>query len=947
MSSFALAAGLRHLRGKLAVRQRSADSDEQLLHAFTSRRDESAFAVLMHRHGPMVLHVCRRVLGHEQDAEDAFQATFLVLAQNAAALRSKTSLASFLHGVAFRTAMKAKQSAIRRRKHEGQAPPRPPADPADELSWREVRALLDEQIARLPEMYQSVFVLCHLEDLSRAEAAQRLGLKECTVLSRLAKARKLLSQRLARRGVELTAMLAAATLATPPASAVPAGLMASTIQAAVATAAGDGLGGIVSASVAELVKGATAAMMVSKAKIATVLLLTAALLAGAGAWTCRTLAISQPVEPSVKTPASPVFLAQARPAETPQREKDASATVTGRVLDPDGKPAVGASVYVHSVAEKERPILSTTTAKNGRFSLVLPRSRLVVPETQAPLRALTIVAMTKGCGPDWQEVPLDGLGREITLHLVKDDVPIQGRILSLEGKPLAGVEVSVQRIMAFPKNDLGRVLQAVREGNIFWHQLTEVRELERPIAERSQGKTDADGRFRLDGIGRDRIARLHWKGPGIHYNAIWAMTQAGESVQDAKKKTRIYAAAFEYLARPSRLICGTVREKDSGKPLPGIHIYSVDTTAHVQTDAQGRYELPGLPKGNRYELMSYADSGAPYFSASIVAKDTPGLAPLTADLEMTRGISCKGKVLDEQTGKPVKGSVEYYPLRPNPYVPDNYGLGGMFSSLSQGGVAVDGSFQCSVLPGPGCLVFRADDSQRFRSACVDAGAINKLMGTKDLLYVSARGGSEVVGVDQARYQAIRLIEPKRDEKEVVQTLRPVLDRPISGIVLNPDGKPLTGVSMSDWETHYRRMEKTLATEKFTIHGVNPLRPRRLYFVYGARHLIAVVEVKGTETEPLAVQLQPWAAVHGRLLDTDGRPLRNAKVGSDAFLVGGACTDDEGRFRLEGLIPSLAYDLTFTCEKNKRLVSGTLAKGFIAKPGEVRDLGDVRTMKTGE
>src|SRR5215472_6898794 len=130
MSSSALAAGLRHLRGKLAAQEHREDSDEQLLHAFTSRRDDSAFAALVRRHGPMVLHVCRRVLGHQQDAEDAFQATFLVLAGNAAALRKKTALASWLHGIAYRTAMKAKQSAARRRVHEGQVRSRPSADPA-------------------------------------------------------------------------------------------------------------------------------------------------------------------------------------------------------------------------------------------------------------------------------------------------------------------------------------------------------------------------------------------------------------------------------------------------------------------------------------------------------------------------------------------------------------------------------------------------------------------------------------------------------------------------------------------------------------------------------------------------------------------------------------------------------------------------------------------------
>src|SRR5262249_20875090 len=178
MSDFAVLTSVRRLRRLLAAQHGQEERDEQLLDAFADRHDESAFAALVRRHGAMVLGVCRRVLGCVQDAEDAYQATFLVLARRAAALRDRTALASFLQGTAYHLPSKIKRAAGRRRKHEAHALARPVVNPADELLWREVRALLDEEIAHLPEKHRSVFVLCCLENLSQAEAGRRLGLKE-------------------------------------------------------------------------------------------------------------------------------------------------------------------------------------------------------------------------------------------------------------------------------------------------------------------------------------------------------------------------------------------------------------------------------------------------------------------------------------------------------------------------------------------------------------------------------------------------------------------------------------------------------------------------------------------------------------------------------------------------------------------------------------------------
>jgi RNA polymerase sigma factor (sigma-70 family) len=266
---------LRHLR-TLTAGHDDATPDDQLLQRFAATRDEAAFAALVRRHGPMVLGVCRRLLRQEQDAEDVFQATFLVLARRAGAVRRTQSVASWLHGVAGRLSLKARTGAARRSARPLGAVNEPAADPPDELSWREVRGALDEELGRLPEKYRAPLVLCYLEGLARDEAAARLGCPLGTLKGRLERGRDLLRRRLTRRGLALSAALAAVALERGTLSAA---LAAATARAAVAFAAG---APSASAPVA-LARAALRATALARWKVAAALLLGLALLAaGAG-----------------------------------------------------------------------------------------------------------------------------------------------------------------------------------------------------------------------------------------------------------------------------------------------------------------------------------------------------------------------------------------------------------------------------------------------------------------------------------------------------------------------------------------------------------------------------------------------------------------------------------------------------------------------------------------
>jgi RNA polymerase sigma factor (sigma-70 family) len=267
-----MATGLLQVLGHLRQAGDSA-TDGQLLGRFVATRDEAAFAALVRRHGPMVLGVCRRILHDVHDAEDAFQATFLVLARKAASVVRRDSVGCYLYRVAYRTALEARAANARRRARERpmNEVPHPEVSPAEARDWL---PLLDRELGRLPEKYRAAVVLCDLEGQSRREAARLLGVPEGTLSGQLTTARRRLARRLAHSGLALSGGGLAAVLAENAASAcVPPGLFLSTTRAALLTASGPAaVAGVVSAEVVALTEGVMKAMFLHKLKTVTVVL---------------------------------------------------------------------------------------------------------------------------------------------------------------------------------------------------------------------------------------------------------------------------------------------------------------------------------------------------------------------------------------------------------------------------------------------------------------------------------------------------------------------------------------------------------------------------------------------------------------------------------------------------------------------------------------------------
>ena len=266
-------------------------SDAELLERFAAQRDEAAFEALLRRHGPLVWSVCRRVLDEEHAAEDAFQATFLVLVRKARSVSKRASIRSWLYGVALRVALRARQQEQLRSRREQETPIRCPG----EATWQDVRPILDEEIQRLPEKYRLPVILCYLEGQTNDEAAQLLNCPRGTIATRLARARERLRTRLLHRGVTLSAGTLTALLTDNALSATaPPLLIAQTAKVT--------LMGAASISITTLTEGVLHAMFLSKVKMTSMfgLVLAAITSAGVGTYHLRAQPVPEPREPPEK-----------------------------------------------------------------------------------------------------------------------------------------------------------------------------------------------------------------------------------------------------------------------------------------------------------------------------------------------------------------------------------------------------------------------------------------------------------------------------------------------------------------------------------------------------------------------------------------------------------------------------------------------------------------------
>ena len=914
----------------------------------------------MGRHGPMVLSVCRGILRDPNDAEDAFQATFLILVKKSGTFRGHVALGPWLYQVARRVALRANAAAARRRARERQAGHMAAASftPMPALPDEELQAL-HEEIARLPVKLRRAVILCDLERVPQALAAGELRLSERTLQRRLSEGRERLKARLIRRGLAPDGGMLAAVFLREARLTVPAAWCEMTVRAALATVNPSLTVAVVSAGAKQLTREVLRLMLLQKLTLASATLLAAGLIA----WGASAALVSLPEEATQKLAARP-NPAPHRTAETAAGQPGPNSLDTpgkvafrGRVLAPDGRPVPGAKLYMTLAwGYPHEPSPSpkyATSGPDGHFQFAVPTAEFGDDFT-------VVAATAPNYGVGWVNVSPDDKRDELTIRLADDDVPITAQIIDLEGKPVPGATLRLMQINAAPGEDLGPWLEAVK-GNKRPRLEFEQQYLNRfTLAVPLQATTDSAGRFRLTGIGRNRLVTAQLDGPTITSEQLHMLTRPGKIIEiaetesDPSRVITYYGADFRHAAAPTKAIVGVVRDKDTKKPLAGVtirsHALSIGPHSYLEfdlvrttTDAQGRYRLAGMPKREGNSVVAIPDRDQPYVPTHKDIPDSPGLDTVTADIELKRGVWIEGKIRHKLTGQPLQGSVQYFALSSNPNLADFPGFDGTFLFFEPGALTKDdGSYRVVGLPGPGLVAVVHKDDYLLAPARDDE------YGTKDVDREHPLQTAPVALTHPANYSAIARIDPAKGADSVKRDVTLDPGWTFTGTVLGPDGKPLAGAK----RLHGMRWRERagMKTAEFTVQGLDPHRPQAfgdVIFQHAEKGLIGVAHPPENKGGSVTVQMRPGASVTGRLVDTDGQPragvelevaFRTEKTRPDwwwgNYSPGRIKTDAEGRFRLAALLPGYQFRLS----DGKGVLpfgGGTLGSG------QTKDLGDVK------
>jgi hypothetical protein len=686
------------------------------------------------------------------------------------------------------------------------------------------------------------------------------------------------------------------------------------------------------------------------------------------------------------------------------------------VLGPDGKPVEGARLYClrgsgaltldyGAAAPWPAPQPMATTGPDGAFRFAVPEAKIdgetrllamppgvprgrghaTVDDKNKPEVPSGIVWQVAWVFDSSDRLRQRAIGdnpnpspwyakKEAVLRLVKDDVPLVGRVLNAKGEPVAGAMARVVELWQMKNEDLTgflRDVQAEKEkprGGGTHFDRVRANHVEKGIGGMTgrvgelghllAATTDREGRLRLNGIGRERIVYLAIEGRGIQTLRRYARTRPGPAVavNDGAVDFTFYGSDFEHTAPLSVPVVGTIRDRDSGEQVAGVMIQSQKLAGdpvvgqdlvHAVTDAQGHYQLTGLPVGKDNRLLAIP-IGRPYLLSVKEVEVSADRESVQLDWQLKRGVWIRGQVCDVKSGTPLQASVQYFVFRDNPQQESAPGLlGATPSSRFTYRTDKEGRYAIAGLPGRGIVGVWAGLARENYPEGAGAGKIQGSVGGRGPYATFDTYPERCVAF---QFHALAEVDVPEGAESFVQDFQLDPGETLRGKVLDPEGRPLSGANCNGITPAEWKYLRPLNTDDFLVKQYFAERPRLLLFVHKERKLAGSLILRGPQKGPLTVRLQPWGTITGRVLDAAGKAKAEAVLRDPPRFEGtpidAAClpewdyvTDKDGRFRIEGLAPDVKYNAVVHPKRGEPF-EGQVIFDVTVTPGETKDLGDL-------
>jgi beta-lactamase regulating signal transducer with metallopeptidase domain/protocatechuate 3,4-dioxygenase beta subunit len=669
-----------------------------------------------------------------------------------------------------------------------------------------------------------------------------------------------------------------------------------------------------------------------------------------------------------------------------------TATLTGRLVDAQGRPAKGgvrvelslrsASLFRHLPVDRaeldaEGRFRCDLVPAGGPYEVTAANRLNYGMRQRMEEEAFKQFALAKdlkvepGQAVDLGTVDVNSGRRVEERRAAKAppvDVPITGRIVDLEGRPIAGVVVRVRMMSKAKGGDLTPWLEAVGRGEPPWIASKHLESDETTLAkDRSETTTDAQGRFRFEGLGAEKVIHLAVHGPTIADTSLSVVTRRLDPIQArgfpssyGAGASTIHAADFTFTATPGRPIEGVVRDAGTNRPLTGVEVRSYrfagsnfigTMNLKTATDAQGHFRLVGFPKGRGNQLLVVPNDDQPYFMQEVEVPDPPGLAPVAVEIALHKGLWIEGKVVDKGTGKPVpKAWLHYLPFLENRFAQatpefDKDGNTDGVGYQDRYQTKADGTFRLVGLPGR---------------------AIVGVIDHSEQPYLQGAGASAIKGMDRrGHFQTWRNpVDPGRFWPTSMKEINPpegtealrvdfALERGASVRIrlVDREGRPVAGAQAAGRTGRGAYDRGPQAEAEFDVLNLAPDEDRMLMVRHEGRRLGKVVHVHPGDgkTGPVVVTLEPAATISGRVLDPDGNPVSGATIRSDPQPSGDfslhlwpqIASGKDGRFVVADVPTGCKYSLAVESRAATRMSRFTFFQDATVRPGESTDVGEIR------